>query len=194
MSSEMRKGKGWRGEQPRLRARGGAHRAEEQGRRRGVQGGTLGQRVQAGGLAWVGSEGRGQKARVKPLGMRSEGRGTGARVRPLGVQSEGRGAGARVRLPRVWSKGLGARAEGEGQAPGGRSEGDGRPGRTARGGSLPLPTRPGRSLRVASHPILHPTPSLRWVARVEPESRPRGLPHVSSGKKRLSRLRREKTF
>lgn len=68
---------------------------------RRVQGGTLRQRVQGGGLAWVGSEGRGQKARVKPLGRRSEGGGAGARVRP----------------PRVWSKGLGARAAGEGQVP-----------------------------------------------------------------------------
>ena len=69
------------------------------------------------GLAWVGSEGRGQKARVKPLRRRSERRGTGARVKALGVQSEGRGAGARVRPLRVWSKGLGAGAEGKGQAP-----------------------------------------------------------------------------
>ena len=84
---------------------------------RRVQGGTLRQWVLGGGLAWVGSEGRGQKARVKPLRRRSERRGTGTRVRPLGVQSEGRGAGARVRPLRVWSKGLGAGAEGKGQAP-----------------------------------------------------------------------------
>ena len=109
--------------------------------------------------------------RIMELGQR-------VRARLPGVLSEGQGAGARVRVRplEVRSKGQGAGEAGEGQAPAGAVGG---PGQRVTVGQvdgerrlLPLPTRPGRSLRVASHPILHPTPSLRWVARVEPESRP----------------------